>query len=277
MKNNKNELAVVYDNSVNLIDFTLLTPWEVNLLFVVFAKVRNRGDSEILIGYKELMELTKYTRDVDNYVRFGNDIKKAFRNIAKIRIEIDLPNGDWMNTPLLGKVYYLNKTREVSVSVDENFIFLFNNLTANFTKFELVEMTQIKTLNAKILYTILKQYKYIGRVSMTLEDFQKKFNTNYKAKSDFIRKTLQPSLELLNIYFENINIESENTRVKNPIITLTWTPEKRTRNIASRDKKNLQSNVSGSKLPEETSYSQEELLNYVTANTSGLNKDGNDE
>ncbi|MCI2908911.1 replication initiation protein [Staphylococcus hominis] len=84
---------------------------------------------------------------------------------------------------------------------------MLNELTNDFTKFELNELTNIKSPYAKNRYKLLKQYKHTGNFKIQIDDFREHLDipksyrmtniTDYVLKS--IIKELTPTFKNLNI------------------------------------------------------------------------------
>ena len=67
-------------------------------------------------------------------------------------------------------------TQILYVSVNEEFFFLLNQLTSNFTRFELKEFVTLKSSYAKEFYRRMKQFKYTGVWIVSIEEFKNKYS-----------------------------------------------------------------------------------------------------
>ena len=65
------------------------------------------------------------------------------------------------------------KTRKLLVAVNPRFSFLLNDLTSQFTRFELAEFTALKSSYAKETYRRLKQYRQTGVWKVSFEEFRR--------------------------------------------------------------------------------------------------------
>ena len=65
------------------------------------------------------------------------------------------------------------KTAKLLVAVNPRFSFLLNDLTSQFTRFELAEFTALKSSYAKETYRRLKQYRQTGVWKVSLEEFRR--------------------------------------------------------------------------------------------------------
>ncbi|MBX5320310.1 hypothetical protein CD155_11055 [Staphylococcus caprae] len=66
------------------------------------------------------------------------------------------------------RIEYTEKDRkkELTVSINPELKHILNEITGNFTKFELKEMTQLKSSYAKNMFRLLKQYKHTGHCEL---------------------------------------------------------------------------------------------------------------
>lgn len=58
------------------------------------------------------------------------------------------------------------------VSVNKRFDFFLNELTSNFTRFELEEFTNLESKYSKAMYRLLKQWRTVGKKEWSIEDFR---------------------------------------------------------------------------------------------------------
>lgn len=61
---------------------------------------------------------------------------------------------------------------EIQIKVSDEFEYVLNKLNSEFTFYELIEFTQIRSTYAKTIYRLLKQWRTLGKKEFSLEDFK---------------------------------------------------------------------------------------------------------
>ncbi|WP_144487898.1 replication initiation protein, partial [Bacillus subtilis] len=71
--------------------------------------------------------------------------------------------------------------------------YILNSITNNFTKFELKEMTNLKSTYSKNMFRILKQYKHTGYMKIKIDDFRERLDVpkSYRM-TDINKNVLKP-------------------------------------------------------------------------------------
>lgn len=79
------------------------------------------------------------------------------------------------------------------VAVNPRFSFLLNDLTSQFTRFELAEFTALKSSYAKETYRRLKQYRQTGVWKVSIEDFRRLLDVPESYQTcDLNKRVLKP-------------------------------------------------------------------------------------
>lgn len=206
---------VQYDNSLNKIAFTDFTATDYNFLMALCSRLKDKGTKEISMTYKQIKEITKYPAKTDN-VRFVDDLSGMNRKLLKITLGYE--NEERLEVFVLFTRFVIDKVKKtLTVSVNERYIYLLNELTSQFTKFELETFNELSSKYSKTLFRLLMQYRKTGFVRISKDDLTrilcipKSYNTN-----DTIRKILEPSINEIGPYIEDLNMEiiRESTRGK---------------------------------------------------------------
>ena len=134
---------------------------------------------------------------------------------------------------VLFHTFSVNVNEEILiVSVNEKFAFILNDLTKNFTRFELEQFLKIESKHAKNLYRLLKQYRTTGFLEVSLSDFREKMDCPESYTNKHIMdKIIKPSLKEIidRDYFQNLQCETKYAKKKGrPVIgyIFTFTAEK---------------------------------------------------
>ncbi len=85
------------------------------------------------------------------------------------------------------------KTAKLLVEVNPRFSFLLNDLTSQFTRFELAEFTALKSSYSKECYRRLKQYRQTGVWKVSIDEFRRLLDVpeSYQAR-DLNKRVLKP-------------------------------------------------------------------------------------
>lgn len=111
------------------------------------------------------------------------------------------------------------------VRVSEDFEYLLNKLDAEFTHFELKQFTNIRSTYAKEMFKKLKQWRTIGLVEFSVDEFREMLQVppSYRA-SDIEKVILTPIRNELSEYFKSLKIKSVKANTRgNPITAYRFT------------------------------------------------------
>ena len=118
----------------------------------------------------------------------------------------------------------------LSISVNLDLKHILNSITADFTKFELKEMTHLKSTYAKNMFRLLKQYKHTGYVKINIADFRNRLDIpkTYQM-NDITKRALKPMINELSSIFNNLNINKIKAKKGRKIewLEFTFDAEKR--------------------------------------------------
>lgn len=97
--------------------------------------------------------------------------------------------------------------QELIVSINPKLKHVLNEITADFTKFELKEMTHLKSTYSKNMFRLLKQYKHTGYFKIQIDDFRERLDIPNSYRMTHInQKVLAPIIKELGFIFNNLNI-----------------------------------------------------------------------
>ncbi|WP_232782727.1 replication initiation protein [Macrococcoides caseolyticum] len=105
--------------------------------------------------------------------------------------------------------YYEIDTKEkyIEISLNPELEHILNNLTGNFTRFELQELTGIKSSYSKHMFRLLKQFRKTGYLKIEINDFRDRLDVpeSYRM-TDINKRVLNPIMRDLSTIFEGLNI-----------------------------------------------------------------------
>lgn len=217
----KSELAVKYQNEMNLVPLKNFNAKQMDLFFALCARMKDRGLDKVRFSFEELKELSNYKMTATQ--AFVADLEKLYKDMlsltyrektqSKIKYFV-LFNGFEIDT----------ENHYVEVSVNPELAPLINGLTTEFSKFELSAFTSIRSTYTKTLFRLLMQYQSTGYYVIGVDEFRELLNTpkSYRM-SDIDKVVIKPSLKELNNYFENLEVTKIKAKKGNKIAKLEFT------------------------------------------------------
>ena len=90
-----------------------------------------------------------------------------------LNLTIRYEDDDVIERFVLFNHYRIHKREQyLEISTSSNLKHILNSITNNFTKFELKEMTRLKSTYSKNMFRLLKQYKHTGYLKIHIDDFK---------------------------------------------------------------------------------------------------------
>src|SRR5699024_5638567 len=221
--------TVVYRNEMNLIPLRKFTSVEINLFFAMCNKLKEQDTNTLTLSFDELKELSNYSPETRNINRFVDDLQRVYDKMLEIRYTIRTETK--IKKFVLFHRYEIDlaeKYLEIATSPDLKHIL--NEITSDFTKFELQEMTHLKSTYAKNMFRILKQYKHTGYLIMSIEDFRDRLDVpnSYRMKN-INQYVFSPIIKELGFLFKNLIINKIKAKKGRKIewLEFSFEPEKR--------------------------------------------------
>jgi len=185
-------LAVKYDNKMNLLAFKDLDKVEANLFFSIVARAKEKGGEKITLSFIEIAEFLEA-----NYT--NKQLREMIiKGVGKIvRTAIKWENDEGIRIFTLFKEFLIpHNENYLTVSINEPFLFILNNFNdGNFTMFELAEFSSLSSKYTQTLYRLLKQFRFTGFRSIKWSEFIEIMDipTSYRAR-DIDKQILKPAI-----------------------------------------------------------------------------------
>lgn len=161
---------VKYHNDMNLIAFKDFTPRELNVFFVICAMMKDKKVAKVKFNYEEIKHIL--ASEFPSNAVFEKTLKSVYDKL--LHLEVAINGKDKFTKFVLFTAYeidYVQKT--IEIATNERFYFFLNEITKNFTMFELQEFSALRSTYSKNLYRLLKQYRSTGRLYLTVEEFRR--------------------------------------------------------------------------------------------------------
>lgn len=189
---------------MNLVPLRKFNNTEVNLFFTLCNKLKDKGNLTVNVPFEELKELSNYySHDKKLFIQ---DLEKFYDKVFSLTYREETENVI-RKFILFTKVEIYKDKEYVAIGVNPDLEHIINSLTSNFTKFELKEMTHLKSTYSKHMFRILKQYKHTGYVKIKIDDFRERLDIpNSYRMTNINQKVLAPIIKELGFIFNNLNI-----------------------------------------------------------------------
>lgn len=198
--------VVKYENRVNALPLSGFSAVELNLFMMLCANAKDRGQDLIELEYVEIKKKLGLEKQTDKY--FHNELYKMVGKLSKINCSF-MNENEFVAFNLFSTFSGNLKLKTLTVRVNIDFQFLLNELTKNFTRFELSEFVQLESKYSKNLYRLLKQYRKTGTYTVEAEKFRelmdcpKSYQNMY-----FMRDCVNVAIkELSQGYFAGLKVE----------------------------------------------------------------------
>ncbi|MDL2031874.1 RepB family plasmid replication initiator protein [Bacillus subtilis] len=198
--------TVVYKNDLNLVPLRKFTSTEINLFFAMCNKLKEKETNTLHLSFDELKELSNYSPKTRNINRFVKDLDDVYKKMLELTIRYE--DDEVIERFILFNHYRIHKKDQyLEISTSPNLKHILNSITSNFTKFELKEMTHLKSTYSKNMFRILKQYKHTGYMKIKIDDFRERLDIpkSYRM-TDINKNVLKPIVTELNATFNNLHI-----------------------------------------------------------------------
>lgn len=204
--------TVVYRNEMNLVPLRRFTSTEINLFFAMCNKLKEKDTDTLKLTFEELKNLSNYSSETRNINRFIKELDEVYKKMLELTIRYE--DDDVIERFVLFNQYKIHKKEQyLEISTSPNLKHILNSITNNFTKFELQEMTHLKSTYAKNMFRILKQFKHSGYVKIGIDDFKTRLDIpNSYQMNDITKRVLKPIIKELGSIFNNLNINKIKSR-----------------------------------------------------------------
>lgn len=221
--------TVVYKNELNLVPLRKFTSTEINLFFAMCNKLKEQDDNVLIIPFEDLKELSNYSSKTRNVNRFVEELEHVYSKM--LNLTYTQRTATKITKFVLFYKYEIDiEERTLQIATAPDLKHVLNNITGDFTKFDLQEMTHLKSSYAKNMFRFLKQYKHTGYLKMDIDDFREKLDIPKSYRMNNIDTyVLKPVIKELGSIFKNLNINKIKAKKGRKIewIEFTFEPEKR--------------------------------------------------
>ena len=214
------DIKVRYKNELNLVPMRNFDSVEMNLFFSICAKMKDKGLSKVQFTFEDLRELSAYKPT--SIKRFSDDLEAVYNKMLQLTYRTE--EAGIREKFVLFTGYRIDENNQtVDISVNPELAYIVNELSSEFTKFELQEFTGIRSSYAKTMYRLLKQYRSTGFYIVKIEDFREILSIpNSYQMSDIDKQVLKPIKNELSEFFDSLKIKKIKARKGNRIAMIEF-------------------------------------------------------
>lgn len=213
---NKNTLSACISNELVNIVTPEFTPSDLNVFDYCCFLAKNKGTSEIKIDYGDLKNIVFKNRNITNKELFDN-----INDLSKKLLQCWICNENSEHTSFDTFVLFQRFKSDINeqilyVQVSEAWSHLLNNMTCNFTMFEIEEYISFKRKSSKILYKQLAKYRGGYKKSETgtcwwkpsVEEFRILFDISEKERTRNIKtRYIDPAIKEIEHLFKKLEVK----------------------------------------------------------------------
>lgn len=213
-------IKVRYKNELNLVPMRNFDSVEMNLFFSICAKMKDKSLSKVQFTFEDLRELSAYKPT--SIKRFSDDLEAVYNKMLQLTYRTE--EAGIREKFVLFTGYRIDENNQtVDISVNPELAYIINELSSEFTKFELQEFTGIRSSYAKTMYRLLKQYRSTGFYKVKIEDFREILSIpNSYQMSDIDKQVLKPIKNELSEFFAPLKIKKIKARKGNRIAMIEF-------------------------------------------------------
>lgn len=197
---------VKYNNQMNDVNFKDFTPIELDLLMTICSKMKEQGLTIIEFSFEQLKKISNYDPKQSNK-KFIKDLEKTYDKLIQLNFKIG-DDRNFTKFVLFNEYTVKGDEGTVTIGVNPKFYFVLNELTSNFTRFELKEFIDLKSKYSKECYRRLKQFRKTGLWTVEIEEFRRILDIPKNYRMSEINKNILKFIEIeLKPLFKNLQIE----------------------------------------------------------------------
>lgn len=229
---------VKYHNDLTNLALRKFTSAELDLLMTICSKCKYQDIAKLDFTFDDLKKLADYKAKDER--QFLKDLENTNKKLLGLNMRLE-DDDQIVQFVLFTEFTIDKKNRSLSIKINEKFAYILNELTSNFTRFELDEFVQLKSSYAKACYRQLKRYRDTGFWAVSLERFKELMDIPKSyTLTNLDKRVLKPIDTELSKVFKHFIIEKKyGTGRGKPVIGFEFhfTPERPWESLADPDEK----------------------------------------
>lgn len=193
-----------YHNDMNLIAFKDFSQRELNIFFSLCLLMKEKGTGEITLSYDEIKNVIPDR--FESKAKFEEILESVYDKLLQLRLESRDKNKIEKFILFTSYKIHVNE-KTVTINTNSDYSYILNNLSKNFTLFELQEFNELSSTYSKHMFRLLKQYRSTGFFRINVDEFKRLLDIpkSYTMKKIGV-KILGPIEKELVSYFNDFKI-----------------------------------------------------------------------
>ena len=193
-----------YHNDMNLIAFKDFSQRELNIFFSLCLLMKEKGTGEITLSYDEIKNVIPDR--FESKAKFEEILESVYDKLLQLRLESRDKNKIEKFILFTSYKIHVNE-KTVTINTNSDYSYILNNLSKNFTLFELQEFNELSSTYSKHMFRLLKQYRSTGFFRINVDEFKRLLDIpkSYTMKKIGV-KVLGPIEKELVSYFNDFKI-----------------------------------------------------------------------
>ncbi len=197
--------VVKYNNDMNSISFGGFKEKELDLFFSICFKLKEMGTNNVVLDFSELKELIGET---SNPKRLKLHINNLNKKLAMINHEIEISPNVFERFVLFTNFTTNYNNNTLTIKTNDRFSYILNNLVNRYTKFDLIDFVNLRSIYSKNMFKLLKQWETTAEKVFDIEELRTLLGIPEKYRMSEIDKfILKPVMNELPNYFKNLKCE----------------------------------------------------------------------
>lgn len=164
---------IKYHNDMNLIAFNDFSQRELNIFFSLCLLMKDKGTGEITLSYNDIKKIIPDRFESNK--KFEEILESVYDKLLRLRLETRDKNK--IEKFILFTSYKIHVNEKiVTINTNSDYSYILNNLSKNFTLFELQEFNELSSTYSKHMFRLLKQYKHTGYYKVSIDEFKRLLN-----------------------------------------------------------------------------------------------------
>lgn len=193
-----------YHNDMNLIAFKDFSQRELNIFFSLCLLMKEKGTGEITLSYDEIKNVIPDR--FESKAKFEEILESVYDKLLQLKLESRDKNKIEKFILFTSYKIHVNE-KTVTINTNSDYSYILNNLSKNFTLFELQEFNELSSTYSKHMFRLLKQYRSTGFFRINVDEFKRLLDIpkSYTMKKIGV-KVLGPIEKELVSYFNDFKI-----------------------------------------------------------------------
>jgi len=203
MREKENTNIVKYHNDLNELTFQRFGQVDFDFFMVLCSKLKDSGSNRLVISFDEFKKLAGYSPK-NSEARFINSLQSM--NQKQLLSTGLIRQGNKIKQFVLFTEFEIDPDEKIiTAKVNSDYMYILNEVTKNFTRFELEEFIRLESKYSKTLYRLLKQFRTTGIYRVTLDEFKRLFGVSKGYSNRLILdKIINPSVKALAKHFGSL-------------------------------------------------------------------------